>query len=284
MSSATLSPLCSDEEVVDFALQHYFLPEELAEARRMREAGSTYEEAVAYLADRGQATLRNSGETQPPHMFLTIPPGMVFVYHPERRFPHRPVLRCHVGYLASRALPQPSTEIQAATMPAQAEGHPYQCFSLFDDVPTTDGGEVEKTKGPRTRPKKLKYVEQLVRMGTRKTWWTQPGWVVKDGYLGYVMKGLQPGFYEVSLVHLKSNHVMATVYLSALDEATQARVQAWVTDALRLTDWSRGITAILKEKTGEQKKAAWSRQLEELWKQQRPRCYQFSLFDTGEQS
>lgn len=282
MRDATLSPTCSDEEVVEFTLQHYFSPEELSEAHRMLDTGSTYEEAIAYLADLGHSQLRDSQEPHPPRIFITIPGGKVLVHHPTRPFPHRPVWEGHVSILASLVLPRPATETQPAMPAAQVEGNSYQRFSLFDDVSDTDGGNAEKSKRASIRPKKLTYLEQPVCMGTQKTWWTRPGWVVKDGHLGYVIEKLKEDFYGVSLVHRKSNHVMVTVYLSVLDETTHARVRGWVADALQITDWSKGITAILKEKTGEHKKRAWSRQLEELWKKHSAQRYQFSLFDTGE--
>jgi len=119
-------------------------------------------------------------------------------------------------------------------------------------------------------------------VGTRKTWWTRPGWIVKDGHLGYIIESRGQDFHHVSLIHLGSNHVMATVYLSAIDETTHARVRGWVADALQLTDWSMGIAAILREKGGEHKRAAWSRQLEALWSKHRAQGYQFSLFDTDQ--
>ena len=284
MSSFLLSPVCTDDEVVDFAVQHYFTPEELGEAQRLIEAGKCYEEAIAFLVGRGQDTLRNSGEERPPHLFITIPGGTVFVYHPQRHFPQRPVLKCHVGHLASRILPRPSMTVPPTPddHPAQATGNRYQHFSLFVDVPVDPaGGEnAEKTKRAGTRTKKLKFVEQPVRMGSGRVWRERPGWVVKEGFLGYVIQALKPDFFEVGLVHLKSNHVMATVYLHVLDESTHERVQGWVADALQLTDWSRGIAAILKEKTGEQKKGAWARELEGLWNRHRLRRYQLSLFHT----
>jgi hypothetical protein len=274
----TLPPTCSDEEVVEFALKHYFLPEELTEARRMMETGRSYEEAVAYLADRGLSTLRDSGGP-PPHIFLTIPGGLMFVYHPQHPFPHRPVLECSVGQFASHVLPRPETPIQSV---AKTTGNRYQQFSLFEKVPDQTGERVEKGKQPSNRPKKLRYAIAPVRIGTKQLWRERPGIVVKDGYLGYVVEQIKPDFYSVNLVHLNSNRIMATVYLSALDETTHARIQGWVADALQLTDWSRGITAILKEKTGEKKQYAWSKQIEALWKKHRTRRYQFSLFDTSE--
>ncbi|WP_220211248.1 hypothetical protein [Reticulibacter mediterranei] len=275
---STLMPTCSDEEVVEWAVHHYFQPAELAEAQRMLETGSSYEEAVAYLAERGHSTLRDSGEAQPPRMVITIPGGTVFIRHPTRPFPHRPVWEGHVSVLAQLAFSPPV--IQPIAVPLKAEIG-YQRFSLFDAVPEGTGEPRKKLVGKR--PRKLRYLEQPIRMGTAKIWKTRPGYTVKDGHLGYVIEALKQDFYEVSLVHLTSNHVMAQVYLTVLDETTHTRIRGWVADVLPLTDWSRGIAAILKEKTGEQKRQAWARQLEELWKRHRVRPYQFSLFVLGEQ-
>ena len=283
VSVAALRTPCSDEDVVQFAVQHYFSTEELAEAQRMMETGKSYEEAIAYLAEQSQNTLRLSDDHQP-HMLITIPGGTVSIWHPQRRFPDcRPVLKCQVGHLASRALARPSMEERPSTIARSTSTPRYHTFSLFDDVPDEiPEKQDEKTKRTNTRPKKLKYVEQPVRMGTKKVWHTRPGWVVKDGHLGYVVEVKKPDFVEVSLVHLVSHHVMASVFLSSLNETTHARIQSWVADVYPLTDWSKGIASVLKEKTGGKQKTAWSRQLEEMWRTHRDKHYQLSLFDMSE--
>jgi hypothetical protein len=45
-----------------------------------------------------------------------------------------------------------------------------------------------------------------------------------------------------------------------------------------MTDWSRGIAAILKEKPGKQKKWAWDRDLQRLWDARRLEPRQVSFF------
>ena len=78
-----LSPACTDEELLAWVKQCYFTGEELAEAERLLgERG--YEEAIAYLARVGQESLRNSGEAQAPHLFITIPGGKLFIFRPGR--------------------------------------------------------------------------------------------------------------------------------------------------------------------------------------------------------
>lgn len=279
-----LARTCSDQDVLDFVLHHYFLSEELARARQMLEDGSTDEEAIAYLSDQGQSTLRRSQEPMPPYMFITIPGGLVIVYHPARLFPHLPIWEGHVSALARcvLTLPQAESSSKTATTARQRPGSRYERLSLFDQEPLLDEKKIEPSRRTGGRPKKLRFVEQPVRLGTQKAWWTRPGFVIKDGPLGYAIEARKTDFYQVSLVHLPSNHVLASVYLSALDETTHPRVRAWLADVLMLTDWSRGMTAILKEKTGEQKKRAWAAQLEALWKKHQNRPYAFSLFDTGE--
>src|SRR2546421_12575395 len=78
-----LSPTCTDEELLAWVKRRYFTGEELAEAERLLgERG--YEEAIAYLARVGQEPLRNSGEAQRPHLFITISGGKLFVLRPGR--------------------------------------------------------------------------------------------------------------------------------------------------------------------------------------------------------
>ncbi|GAC1357740.1 MAG: hypothetical protein NVSMB38_40440 [Ktedonobacteraceae bacterium] len=280
MDSLPLDASCSDDEVVKWVVLHYFFADELAEAQRMMEIGKTYEEAIAYLADRGQDTLRHSDDPQP-HLFITIPNGHVSIFHPQRRFPGPPVLRCQVGHLASLALPQPLNDVLPTPTEGSTSNAHYRTVSLFDGVADPSREKDEKPKRANTRPKKVKYIQQPVRVGTAKTWRTHTGWVVKDGHLGYTVIEMKPDFIEVNLMHLASHHVMASIYLSVLDETTHARIQDWVTDVHSLTDWSQGIASLLKEKVGEKKKDAWSRQLEDLWRERhRNAAYQRSLFET----
>ncbi len=277
---------CTDDEAVSFAIEHYFLPEELAEAQAMLERGCSYEEALAYLVKRGMDTLRNSSDgnpNRPRHLFLTIPGGTVFIRHPTRPFPERPVLTTSVAQLASLAFPAPSHAASPARQDAVG-------LTTGRQIPLFDDGSLAPSSGPprvgkastRTRPKKISFVEGRIRVGTKKLWWEYPGWIVKQGGLGYAVQEMRNGGHCVHLVHLNSNREMATVYLSLLDEDAHARLRAWVAEALQLTDWQAGITRIIKEKQGEQKQRAWERQLEELWRKHQQRLRQRPLFDFGE--
>ena len=78
-----LSPTCADEELLAWVKRSYFTGEELAEAERLSQERG-YEEAIAYLARVGQESLRNSGEAQAPHLFITIPGGKLFILRPGR--------------------------------------------------------------------------------------------------------------------------------------------------------------------------------------------------------
>ncbi len=72
--------------------------------------------------------------------------------------------------------------------------------------------------------------------------------------------------YLVSLIHLKSGREMASVIAQSLDHE---RIREWMSACAILTDWTRGIQVILREKQGEQKQRAWSRQLEGIWREQK---------------
>jgi hypothetical protein len=78
-----LAPTCTDEELLAWVKQRYFTTEELAEAERLLEERG-YEAAIAYFARVGQESLRNSGEAQAPHLFITIPGGKLFIFRPGR--------------------------------------------------------------------------------------------------------------------------------------------------------------------------------------------------------
>lgn len=65
-SPATFPPNGTDEEFIAFVEREYFLPDELAEARHMLEAGRPHSEAIAYLVGCAHNDLRDSGEEHPP--------------------------------------------------------------------------------------------------------------------------------------------------------------------------------------------------------------------------
>src|SRR5579883_663015 len=113
-----------DEEVLAEVIAIYFTSEELAEAQRLTEA-SSYEAAIAYLTTTGANSLRDSGETYPPRVYITIPGGRVLVHHPARLFPSPTLYTISVQHLALQAFPPPRA---ATVLPAQA---PAQ-FTFFD--------------------------------------------------------------------------------------------------------------------------------------------------------
>lgn len=273
----------TDEDVIAFAISHYFFPQELIEAQRMLEQGTPYKEVIAALASHGMETLRDSssiGDSDPPHFYMTIPGGKVFVYHPQRRYPQRPLLVIGVAHLASLAFPAPIETIEAQELTPPL---PRRQPSLFEE-PVAEAVErsPEKSTSRQTRTKKVAYIESRVRVGTKKRWTEYPGWVVKRGGLGYAIEELRRGGYFVRLVHLGSNRRMAMICLSCIDEDTHARIRAWIAEVLPLTDWSRGISTILKEKEGEHKQRDWERQIEFLWLKYKLQPRQCSLFDLGE--
>lgn len=266
------SPDQRDEEVLAEVIATYFTPEELAEAQRLSRT-SSYEAAIAYLTTTGANSLRDSGEACPPRVYITIPGGHVLVHHPARLFPAPTLYSFSVQHLALQAFPPP------ASANARQEEEPAQ-FLFFDGEQAVEHRPAPEKQKARssTRPRTCTFVEQPIRIGTSKHFWTRKGWRLKNGFLGYVLARMPSGSYRVELVHLVSNWVLTSVYIDAMDETTQDRLQAWAWDAHDLTDWSRGIAAILKEKPGKQKKWAWDRDLQRLWDARRLEPRQVSFF------
>ena len=262
----TPSPDCSDEELLSSARQQYFHAEELAEARRMVEAGRLYEEAIAFLAKSAEKDLRNSGEKDPPHWILTIPGGQVFIYRPNHYWPSRPVYEFHAGYLATLAYPPTQKPAQPTS-----SGRAKQLGFWDEKELTLQTGPEGRSK--KIRKSKLTYLEQSVGSTHGPE---HLGWVVKDGGLGYVVEPMRVGEgYLVTLIHLKSRRKMAEVVIQAVNHE---RIREWVSACVHLTDWNRGIQAILKEMQGKQKQLAWSRQLEAVWWQQKRVKRQLAFF------
>jgi len=268
--NAIPAPDCSDEELLTIALQQYFRPEEMVEARRMRDTGRAYEDALAFLAKSAEKDLRNSGEQDPPHWILTIPGGQVFIYRPGHYWPSRPVYEFHAGYLATLAFPptQKPEQLAPADKPSRRQ------LSFWDEEALTPPVHPQEEGHPKkTHPKRLIYLEQPIGLVHRQP---QQGWVVKDGGLGYVVEPMRVGEgYLVILIHLKSRREMASVVTQTLDHE---RIREWVSACVPLTDWNRGIQAILKEMQGKQKQLAWSRQLEAIWWQQKQIKRQMAFF------
>lgn len=272
-SPATFSPDGTDEEFIAFVEREYFLPDELVEARRMLETGKPHAEAIAYLVGCAHHDLRDSGEEKPPRLFITIPGDMVHAHHPLRRWPEKAVLSCSIMELALRVFPPPIASTSPSPNPESSRPDRYHVRSLFDEEPEPASIENEKPKMRPSRGKRFKFVAQPVRMGTLKYWRQCPGWIVKDGPLGYAIES-RTDFHSIHLVHLRSNRAMATVYVTSLDETTHTRIRAWVIEVLALADWTQGIAALLKEK----KARDWARQIEDLWRKHKMQRLQLSLF------
>jgi len=190
MNVTLLNPACSDGDVVEYVCTHYFTTDELADAQRMMDEGTRYEEVVATLTERCQYPLLRRSDDEQTHMLITLPNGRVMAWHPERRYPDfQPVLVCSVSDLARRAFPRPPTMAPSTTRAAQPVTVRYEIFSLFDDVPDIQGQgtqvETKTARPPITRPKKLTFLEQPIHVGTKNLWSSQVGWVVKHGHLGY---------------------------------------------------------------------------------------------------
>ncbi len=265
-----LAPTCTDEELLAWVKRHYFTQEELAEAERLlRERG--YEEAIAYLAEVGQESLRNSGEAQAPHLFITIPGGKLFILRPGRPIgAWDRAFTFGIGEFARLVFPpRPGAHPSTQSIPQSQRGM-STLWGDFDssEQPLPSGAAIQPVvKKARVRPKKLRYDEQQVRVGTGKFWRTVPGWVVRDRGLAYVIDPCLSGKgYEVSVVHTKSNRVMASFAIPRLDDLAHTRIQQLMEVVVTLTDWTRGIRDILNEKQGEGKQRQWSSQILDIWR------------------
>jgi hypothetical protein len=253
---------CSDEEVLAAVVQQYFRDEELAEAHRLIETGHSYEEAIASLASSAEDSLRNSGEK--PYWFFTIPSGRVSIYRPGHSWPERPLYRFQASYLATLALPAPIQQEEPEMKGRQ--------LSFWDESEIAVPSQVRQEERPKkTRTKKLKYIERPI---AKRYGHPQQGFVVKDAGLGYVTERMGEG-YLVTLIHLKSRREMASVIIGAVDHE---RIREWVSACVPLTDWNKGIQALLAEKQGKQKQLAWSRQLEAIWYEQKRVKRQIAFF------
>lgn len=123
----------TDEEVRDAVIQHYFAPEELVQARHMAEETGSYEEAIRYLVQLGQDSLRDSAEARPPRVYITIPGGRIIIHHPARLGVDNPVLYTFsIAHLACQAFPPPTTRSAPASVPAS---DPVPLQPLFFDSP-----------------------------------------------------------------------------------------------------------------------------------------------------
>lgn len=277
-----LSPACTDEDLLAWVKRSYFTGEELAEAERLSEERG-YEEGIAYLARVGQESLRNSGEAQAPHLFITIPGGKLFILRPGRPIgAWDRAFTFGIGEFARLVFSQRSgAQPSAHGAPRSDQG----MSTLWGDL---DSSELPLPAGMPTQPapkkanarsKKLHYDEQPVRVGTGKYWRTAPGWVVRDLGLAYVIEPWRSGDgNDVSLVHTRSNRVMASFTIKRVDELTHTRIRQLMEVVVTLTDWTRGFKDILSEKQGEGKQRQWSSQILDIWWRQEREAL-FALHD-----
>jgi hypothetical protein len=264
-----LSPTCTNEELLAWVKQRYFTGEELVQAERLLEERG-YEEAIAYLARVGQESLRNSGEAQAPHLFITIPGGKLFILRPGRPIgAWERAFTFGIGEFARLVFPQrPGAQASAHGAPRSERGMSTLWGDLdSSELPLPAGVRTQPvTKKASTRPKKLLYDEQPVRVGTGKFWRTVPGYVARDRGLAYVIEPWQSGGgCEVSVVHTRSNRVMASFTIPLVDELAHTRIRQLMETVVKLTDWTRGIRDILNEKQGERKLHQWSSQILDIW-------------------
>ena len=150
-----LSSICSNEVLLAWVKAHYFTAEELAQARHIMEERG-YEEAIAYLARMGQDSLRRS-ETRPV-VYLTIPGGKLFLYHPGR--PEGSMARAFsfgIGEFARLVFPLPPG---VAPLPARSSPSHEGMLPLWNEgavAPASMSNTPPPVNAPtRTRPKKLR--------------------------------------------------------------------------------------------------------------------------------
>ena len=158
----------------------------------------------------------------------------MLIYRPRHGFPERRLYELQASYLARLSLPasdEPST---------QPRSEKRRQLSFFEDVSgvASEPREVEKAK--KARKTRLSYVEQSITRGHESP---KQGWVVKDRGLGYDVSPMRDGGYQVHLVHLDSRREMAVVLLRDLDHE---RIREWVSACAVLTDWNKGIQAIVR--------------------------------------
>src|SRR5437764_11980627 len=153
-----LSPACTDEELLAWVKRRYFTGEELAEAERLLEERG-YEEAIAYLARVGQESLRNSGEAQAPHLFITIPGGKLFILRPGRPIgAWDRAFTFGIGEFARLVFPQRSGAQLSAHCATRFEGGMSTLWGDLDssELPLPTGVGTQPTpKKASDHPKKL---------------------------------------------------------------------------------------------------------------------------------
>lgn len=267
-----LSAGCSDEDLVAYVRARYFTPGELAQARHVQEE-SGYEDAIAFLVKRGQETLRCSDEARAPHVYITIPGGKIFIYRPGRPIDLRSGLAFSLAAFARVILP-PEVERERGSEQAvyqQQQG----MFSLWEGAfpaprqREASAGSQPVPKKTSARTKKPHYDAQSIRVGAGKYWHTTAGWVVRKRGLGYIIDPQRNSSeYEVSVVHVRSNWVLASFMISSVDELAHTRIRQLIEALLPLADWTQGIKAILDMMRGTHKRFQWSAHILDIWRRQ----------------
>ena len=260
VDQAASSPPSVSETSLSFVAKAYFSPGELAEAWRLYKENGSYAETIAYLVGCGEDLRRTSS-------YLTIPGGKVHIPRPGRAEDSLAYLSIPLVELARRAFPDPLPQAEKEVGRTGAKGEQpgfWDASELTADGHEASAASAQQPRTTRPKAKKLMYVEQPIARRHRQP--TQ-GWFVKDRGIGYTVEPMQSGrSYLVSLIHLKSGREMASVIAQSLDHE---RIREWMSACAILTDWTRGIQVILREKQGEQKQRAWSRQLEGIWREQK---------------
>ena len=72
----------------------------------------------------------------------------------------------------------------------------------------------------------------------------------------------------MSLVHLDSHWVLASFTITQADELAHLRLRQLMEEVVALTDWTKGIKAVLHAKQGDQKQYQWEKQILGIWQQQ----------------
>jgi len=271
-----ISADCTNEELFEWVRTHYFSEQELAEARRLEEE-SGYEPALEYLVKIGKKTIRDSGEKEPPRLFITLPgpEGKVIVHQPGAPAgSFRRAFTTTAAMIAHAALPQINCA-SPVSAPLTKEG----MLSLWEEIDLEDTPppvgvlllqvpESPPAKKERPRPKKVRYDEQSIQVGlagSGRYCHTVNGWVASDRGLGYAVEEVcSSQMYEVSIVHLGSHWVLASFFIDRLDDLAHIRLRQFMDTVVGLMDWTLGIQQVLKVKKGDRKLSQWSTHILEI--------------------
>lgn len=258
----------TDDDLLAWLKAHYFSQEELDQARHI-EAEQGYAAAIAFLAEQGQNSLRNSGP--PPRLFITIPGGKVFVYRPGT--PVGAFVRAFafgIGELARLALPPSTADERHVGADSPAPGANGMLMLWDEQTPAPERGPAQGLSVPAPvarvrpgRPRKLHFDEQAIvvsHLGSRT------GWVMRERGVAYLIEPLATGRgFEVRVMHLKSGRTMASWFIAQCDDLAHTRIRQVLEEVVNLTDWTQGIQTILQQKSGAHKQQQWERQIFDIW-------------------